>query len=68
MSMILKPVDIQYMHSRCTEFGTMTPRELNIYLSGQADGKSIKADEVQLTISNLELMLSGANEAAGFQV
>ena len=59
--MILKPVDIQYMHSRCTEFGTMTPRELNIYLSGQADGKSIKADEVQPEITRLELLLNGEN-------
>lgn len=66
--MILKPIDIQYMHSRCKEFGTMTPRELSIYLSGQADGKSIKADEVQPTITRLELMLSGGPDAVSYPV
>jgi hypothetical protein len=60
MSMSLSPLDIQHLYGRINEFGALTPRELSIYLSGQADGKAIKADEIQLTITRLELMLNGA--------
>jgi hypothetical protein len=66
--MILKPLDIQHLYARTKEFGTMTPKELSIYLSGLADGKSIKADEVQVTITRLEMMLNGAPANVGYSV
>ena len=66
--MILKPLDIQHLYGRSKEFGTLTPRELSIYLSGLADGKSIKADECQPQITRLELMLSGASSNVGYSV
>lgn len=47
--------DIEYLSRRSEEFGTLTPRELQIYLAGQADGKSIKADEVQPRLAKLEM-------------
>ena len=60
MSMMLTPNDVAHIHRRCVEYGTMTPRELSVYIAGLADGKSIKSDEVQPQITKLELMLSGA--------
>jgi hypothetical protein len=35
----------------------MTPRELQIYLAGQSDGKSIKADQCQPVIAKLEMQI-----------
>ena len=66
--MILKPLDIQHLYARTKEFGTMTPKELSIYLSGLADGKSIKADEVQPIITRLEMMLNGAPAHVSYPV
>jgi hypothetical protein len=48
---------------RTIQFNGMTPRELDIYLSGQEDGANIKADEVQPRLSALEIQVHGMPEA-----
>jgi hypothetical protein len=44
-------------------FDGLTARELAIYQMGADHGKSIKADEIQPVLSNLELELRTLNEA-----
>jgi hypothetical protein len=52
--------DVERLHARTQEFGTLTPRELTLYLAGQADGKSLKADEIAPRLASMELTLVNA--------
>lgn len=49
---------------RVIEFKGFSPRELEIYLSGQEDGSNIKADEIQPRLSALEMAMFGNLEIA----
>jgi hypothetical protein len=60
MSMILSPRDTDKIHDIAVEFGTLTPRELELVIAAIAAGKDIKADEIQPTLTNLELSLADA--------
>jgi hypothetical protein len=60
MSMILSPRDTDKIHDIAVEFGTLTPRELELVIAAIAAGKDIKADEIQPTLTNLELSLVDA--------
>jgi hypothetical protein len=62
MSMILSPRDTDKIHGIAVEFGTLTPRELELVIAAIAAGKDIKADEIQPTLTNLELSLADARE------
>ena len=62
MSMILSPRDTDKIHDIAVEFGTLTPRELELVIAAIAAGKDIKADEIQPTLTNLELSLADARE------
>lgn len=54
---IITPRETDALARRVREYGTMTTRELRIFLDGIADGMDIKADQVQPVISNLEFQL-----------
>lgn len=56
---ILTPAATDALASRCRQFGNLSPRELEIYLAGQSDGMSIKADEVQPVVTRLEFLIGG---------
>jgi hypothetical protein len=60
MSMILSPRDTDKIHAIALEFGTLTPRELKLVIAAIAAGKDIKADEIQPTLTNLEMGLVDA--------
>lgn len=54
---LLSPKDVEALHARVFEFESFTPRELQIYLAGQEDGKNIKADEIAPRMAELEFAL-----------
>ena len=53
------------IRKRVIEFKGFTPRELAIYLSGQEDAASIKADELQPDVSMIETLLADNREING---
>lgn len=56
---IITPRETDALARRAREYGSMSTRELSIFLDGIADGMDIKADQVQPVLSNLEMQLSG---------
>ena len=51
--------------NRAIEFNGLSPRELEIYLCGQSDGASIKADELQPDISMMETLMAENRDING---
>jgi hypothetical protein len=56
-------IHAHYIKEAELAFDGLTARELAIYQMGADHGKSIKADEIQPVLSNLELELRTLNEA-----
>jgi hypothetical protein len=56
-------IHAHYINEAEQTFDGLTARELAIYQMGADHGKSIKADEIQPVLSNLELELRTLNEA-----
>jgi hypothetical protein len=56
-------IHAHYINEAKQTFDGLTARELAIYQMGADHGKSIKADEIQPVLSNLELELRTLNEA-----